>query len=107
MNSQHDHGERCGSRRTFLKNTCGAVAGTALTGALTAPCHAGEDNTIKLAIVGCGGRGTGALVNALGTAGPTRLWAMADVFKPRIDFGLKNLSQQFGKQVDVPPEGGP
>ena len=43
--------------------------------------HAGENNTIKIALVGCGGRGTGAALNALSTKGPTKLWAVADVFQ--------------------------
>ena len=43
--------------------------------------HAAEDNTIRVALIGCGGRGTGAAANALSTkSGPIKLVAMADVF---------------------------
>ena len=89
------------SRREFLKAT-GAVAGAAAA-TWTAPLvHAGEDNTIKVALVGCGGRGTGAAVNALATKGPIKLVAMADVFADRMDTSLDALKKAFPKQVDVP-----
>jgi hypothetical protein len=61
------------SRRAFLGST---LAGIALPHVFAA-----EDNTIQFALVGCGGRGTGAAENALGIKnGPTKLVAMADVF---------------------------
>lgn len=80
------------------------LAGVALAGALPARAYAGEDNTIKLALIGCGGRGTGAAANALSTKGPTKLWAMADVFENRLEGSLKGLSGQFAGKVEVPPE---
>ncbi len=93
-----------GSRREFLRQTTGALAGAALTSAIAARSYAGEDNTIPVALIGCGGRGTGAAVNALSTKGPTKLVAMADVFDSRLEASLKNISKQVEKQVDVPPE---
>ena len=67
--------------------------------------YAGEDNTIRLALVGCGGRGGGAAANALSSqAGPTKLVAMADVFEDRLTNSHKALSEQFAAQIDVPPE---
>jgi len=90
------------SRRDFLKQTSGALAGAALAGAIGARAWAGEQNTIQVALVGCGGRGTGAAVNALSTQGPTRLVAMADVFDSHLKNSLKNLTTQFGEKVDVP-----
>ncbi len=87
------------SRRAFLR----AAAATTLAAAVP-HVHAGEDNTIKLALVGCGGRGTGATANALSTKGPTKLWAMADVFDVRLQPSLQALSKQFNKQVEVPKE---
>jgi predicted dehydrogenase len=92
------------TRREFLKNSTTAIAAAALTGAIATPGYAAEQNTIKVALVGCGGRGTGAAANALATAGPTKLWAMADVFEHRLDSSHRTLSEQFAKQVDVPPE---
>ncbi len=92
------------SRRAFLKATSGTVVSASLASAIAARAYAAEDNTIKIALVGCGGRGTGAAANALSTKGPVKLVAMADVFKDRLARSYKNLSTQFGKQVDVPPE---
>jgi len=92
------------TRRDFLKATGGAVAATALTSAMYAPAYAAENNTIKIALVGCGGRGTGAAVNALSTSGPTQLHAMADVFPNRLQSSLKSLKDQFGAKVDVPED---
>jgi len=92
------------SRRDFLKTTSGALAGAALTGAIGARAYAAERNTIEIVLVGCGGRGTGAAANALSTEGPTRLVAMADVFQNRLSSSLRNLTKQFGDQVDVPKE---
>ena len=59
-------------------------------------CHAAEDSTIKLALVGCGGRGTGAVGNALSTTGgPVKLVAMADLFEPRLAGSFKQLSNSI------------
>jgi hypothetical protein len=92
------------SRRDFLKTSGGAFLGTALAGAIASRSYAGEDNAIKIALVGCGSRGTGAAANALSAAGPKTLYAMADVFQFRLDGCSKSLSQEFEKQVDVPKE---
>ena len=67
-------------------------------------CHAAEQNTINIALIGCGGRGTGAAVNAMQTEGPTGLVAMADVFSDRLERSLKNLSKRCADQVDVPKD---
>ena len=92
------------SRRDFLKQTTGVLAGASLVNAVTSKSHAGEQNTIKVALVGCGGRGTGAAANALSTKGPTKLVAMADFFESRLSSSLKNLTKDFEKQIDVPPD---
>jgi len=103
MNAQ-DKPVRSSSRREFLKISGGAVAGAALAGAVTARAYAGESNTIKIALVGCGGRGTGAASEALHTKGPTKLVALADAFPQRLENSFQNLSKQLPKQVEVPPE---
>jgi predicted dehydrogenase len=92
------------SRRDFITQSTRTLAGAALASTLGTRAYAGEGNTLKIALVGCGGRGTGAAVNALSTAGPTRLVAMGDVFADRMKGSLNNLSQSFAKQVDVPVE---
>jgi predicted dehydrogenase len=92
------------SRRAFLKHT-GQMAGvSALAGVAIPKVHAAQDQTIRIALVGCGGRGTGAAVNALSVEhGPTRLVAMADVFQDRLSSSFAKLKDQ-GAQVDVPEE---
>lgn len=80
------------------------MAGVALASSLRPGVYAAENNTINVALVGCGGRGTGAAANALSTKGPTKLVAMADVFPDRLNASLKNITKQFEKQVDVPAE---
>lgn len=93
------------SRREFL-NASSRIAAASALGMVAIPAvHAAEDNTIKVALVGCGGRGTGAAVNALSTkSGPTKLVAMADVFEHRLTGSLDGLSKRFDKQIDVPKE---
>jgi predicted dehydrogenase len=93
------------SRRQFLAYSGRLVAGSALAGVALSRAYAGEDNTIRLALVGCGGRGSGAVGNALSSkTGPTKLIAMADLFEDRLTKSHKALSEQFKQQVDVPPE---
>jgi len=92
------------TRRDFLKNSSAAAAGAALAGAVAVPGYTAEDNTIRIALVGCGGRGTGAAANALSTKGPVKLVAMADAFPHRLESSLANLSKKFADRVEVPPE---
>jgi predicted dehydrogenase len=93
------------SRREFLKNTGRMAATSAITAGAFPHIHAGENNTIRIAAIGCGGRGTGAIANALATqSGPTELVAMADAFDDRIKRSLSSLSKQSASQIDVPRE---
>ena len=87
------------SRREFLRLTGQTVALSALASLAVPRCHAAENSTIKLALVGCGGRGTGAVDNALVTkGGPIQLHAMADLFEDR----LQHQSQLLEDQVPQP-----
>jgi predicted dehydrogenase len=71
------------SRRTFIRTA--AVSAAAMTAPATHVFAAGSDE-LKVGLVGCGGRGTGAATQALmSTKTPVKLWAMADVFRDRID----------------------
>ena len=95
------------SRRDVLKTAGVAAAATALAGVSVPFVHAAETNTIQLALVGCGGRGTGAVVDALSSKnGPCKLVAMADVFKDQLESSYMNLSkdEQLSKMIDVPQE---
>jgi predicted dehydrogenase len=90
------------SRREFLRDTGRIAAASALAGVAIPTVHAGEDNTIRLALIGCGGRGTGAAANALSVKnGPIRLVAMADLFEARLSRSRKNLQKDFADQIDV------
>jgi predicted dehydrogenase len=104
MSEQRDNRQSSTSRRDFLRQSSGVLAGAALASAINVRAHAGENNTIKIALVGCGGRGTGAAENALSTQGPTQLVAMADAFDDRLQASLKNLGGKFATQVDVPKD---
>lgn len=95
------------SRRTFLKNSGRIAAATTLVAGTAPRVHAAEDNTIRVALVGCGGRGTGAAMNALSVDnGPIQLVAMADVFQKNLDNKYVALSghEHIGSKVDVPEE---
>jgi len=80
------------------------MAGAALTSAIAARAYAAENNTIKVALIGCGGRGGGAIAQALSTRGPTKLWAVADFFEHRARGVLDKLREKFSRQMDVPPD---
>src|SRR5947207_7712462 len=83
------------SRREFLKTTGQVAAASALAGVALPSVHAAEDNTIQVALVGCGGRGTGAAANALATKnGPIKLVAMADVFEDKPDHSIDVLKRE-------------
>ncbi|WCJ58082.1 Gfo/Idh/MocA family oxidoreductase [Fontisphaera persica] len=92
------------TRRNFLKTSSTLAAGAALAPGIPMPGYAAESNTLKIALVGCGGRGTGAAKNALSTAGPTQLWAVADVFEQKTEACVRNLTSQLGEKANVPPD---
>ncbi|MEM8709590.1 MAG: Gfo/Idh/MocA family oxidoreductase [Planctomycetota bacterium] len=94
------------SRRTALKDT-GAVAASAMafTKGLPFIHPTRQERVINVAVVGCGGRGTGAALNALSVKrGPTKLIAMADVFEDRMKTSYDAISGARPDQVDVPQE---
>ncbi len=93
------------SRREFMKSASRTAGVSALAGVALPHVHAAENNMIQVALVGCGGRGTGAAINALSVKnGPTKLVAMADVVPKKLNDSYDKLKTQFGSQVDVPPE---
>lgn len=93
------------TRREFLSVSGRLAAASALAGVAVPRVHAAGDGTIKLALIGCGGRGGGAAGNALSApGGPVKLFAMADIFQDRLDASHKTLAKQFGDKIDVPPD---
>jgi myo-inositol 2-dehydrogenase/D-chiro-inositol 1-dehydrogenase len=90
-----------GSRREFLKMSAAAVASAGLVSALAPPVHAGGSDTLKIALIGCGSRGTSALGQALSTNGPVKLWALADAFSNQLGGCLNNAQRQLsGEQTE-------
>ena len=93
------------SRRGFLKNTGRVAVASVLAGAAVPHVHAAENNTIQLALVGCGGRGTGAVRDAIkAETGPVKLVAMSDVFESRLSASYRNLMKLLPDDVDVPED---
>jgi predicted dehydrogenase len=92
------------SRRDFLTNSSRIAGASVLSGVALPHVHAAENNTIQLALVGAGGRGTGAAENALGLQenGPIKLVAMADVFEQKLKPNYDRLKAKFGDKLDVP-----
>ncbi len=101
------------TRRSFLLRSSAALAGSALLGDRLAaatdaepapPRNAMGDEEIRIALVGCGGRGSGAANQALSTEGKVKLVAMADAFSDRLEGTLNALSRNHGDKVVVPAE---
>ncbi len=90
------------SRREFLKSSS-AIAAGALAGGLAIgrSAHAAGDEVLKVGLVGCGGRGTGAAVNALNADKNNKLTAMADAFDDRLKGSLTQLKKAKPDQVAV------
>ncbi len=93
------------SRRDFLKNSGRVAAATTLAASMVPHVHAAENNTIQLALIGCGGRGSGAAADAMSVRnGPVKLVAMADAFADRLNGSYGYIKRQFTDRVDVPKE---
>ena len=95
------------TRRNFLKQSSTVVGGSVLGSmALNHGVFAAQNDELKVALIGCGGRGSGAADQALNThdQGPLKLVAMADAFGDRLEGSLKNLARKHGDRVDVPED---
>ncbi|QGJ68555.1 putative dehydrogenase [Planctomycetales bacterium 10988] len=94
------------SRRDFLTTSGAVAAGGALLSTMAVPqrVHAGADETIRIGLIGCGGRGTKAAVQALSTEGSVKLVCMADAFGDRMETSIKNIQKKAPDSFDVPQE---
>jgi predicted dehydrogenase len=93
------------TRREFIKTTTRIAAASALAGVAIPHVHAAGGDLIQVALVGCGGRGTGAASNALSSKrGPLKLVAMADVFTDKLNSSYENLAKGKAAQMDVPQD---
>lgn len=91
-------------RREFLKAAALVTGGVMMSGTSWAGVHSSVDDTIKIALIGCGDRGTGAAFQALNTKFNLKLVAMADAFQDRLEGSYKLLVEKFKDKVDVPKE---
>jgi len=108
MSNQSFHDKR----RDFVKQgsmLAGAIAAAPLIS--NANFFSGSDDVIKVAVIGCGGRGTGAAVQALMSKQNVKIVAMADAFKDRLDECYKNVAGELANAgagtkgtLDVPEE---
>jgi myo-inositol 2-dehydrogenase / D-chiro-inositol 1-dehydrogenase len=94
------------TRREFLARSAGLTAGLVGTLGLSRSARAAAGDELRIGLVGCGGRGTGAVRDALSTRGSMRLVAIGDVFPDRVERSLKALkaAEGDGTRIDVPPE---
>jgi len=96
------------SRRSFLRTSTAAIVGGSLVGTLSLgrSAHAAGDDTIKVGLIGCGGRGTGAAAQALRTKGNVKLVAMGDAFPDRLAGSLQELKkeEELKDRIDVPED---
>src|SRR5258705_6183008 len=94
------------SRREFLGTSSVAVAGS--LAALAAPrnVHAAGSEELKVGLIGCGGRGSGAASQALKADSKVKLWAMADAFEDRLELSFNSLQkiEEVAPKLDVAKE---
>ena len=102
------------SRRSFLRTGSVLTGGALLASGATANplsrlagmAHPGADETLRVGLIGCGGRGTGAAANALRADPNVKLVAMGDAFPDMLENSLNSLNGQadLGGKIDVPEE---
>jgi predicted dehydrogenase len=93
------------SRREFLKRTGTAAAASMLAGVTLPGAFAQGNESIRIALIGCGGRGSGAAANALSAPNsPCTLYAMADLWEDRLNRSCQGLNDAFGEKANVPQE---
>jgi predicted dehydrogenase len=101
----NDSSSNLTTRRDFIKTTGQLAAVSALAGVTIPHVHAAGSSLIQVALVGCGGRGSGAADQALASkGGPTKLVAMADVFEDKLKGSYRGVKEKRGDSVDVPED---
>lgn len=88
------------NRRSFIKKTGAATlyGATALNMGFASPILSGSKDKLKVGLVGCGGRGTGAAVQALNADPDTVLYAMADAFEDRLTSSLEIMKKHMAQE---------
>ena len=101
-NSVNDVAAKRSSRRDFLATSAGVLSGAAIGSLpLGRSVHAAGDQVLKVGLIGCGGRGSGAAANAMNAGKDVRLVAMADAFPDRLESSLERLKKLKPDQVAV------
>lgn len=90
------------NRRDFIKSSSVVAGVTTFAANPVSAMISSVDDTIKIAVVGCGGRGTGAVVNAFNSGQRVKLVAMADAFRDNIDTSYNTLIKKYADKIDVP-----
>ncbi|MEL6273480.1 MAG: Gfo/Idh/MocA family oxidoreductase [Bacteroidota bacterium] len=83
------------NRRSFLHKTGALAGGLAISAPLAAKAHIDGADTIRIGLIGCGGRGTGAAIQALACGQNVQLVAMADAFRDRLDKSFENIKNEM------------
>lgn len=91
------------SRRNFLK-TSAVIGATAISASAVPPVHAAGSDIIKIGLIGCGGRGCGAVADGISNDPNVKLFALTDLFEDKVEAAVKTLGEQFKERVDVPKE---
>ena len=94
------------SRRRFLHSSASTAAAGALASRIGYPdvvSAAGSNDTLRVGLIGCGERGTGAAVNALTADGNVELSAMGDLFEDNLESSLSQLKTKMPEKINVPP----
>jgi hypothetical protein len=92
------------TRRTFIKASSATILGGALPLSMGSFANGAGSDTIRFALVGCGGRGAGAAAQIMNTKGNTRLVAVADAFPDKAAAAVAALKEHDASKVDVPEE---
>ena len=90
------------TRRDFIKTSVSASLAAAVPGGLG--LHAAGSDAIRIGMIGCGGRGTGAAINCMDAAPGVEVVAMFDLFQDRIDKSLAALREKHADKIKVKPE---
>ena len=92
-------------RRDFIKTSAILTGGALLSGMPLAGAYASGSDIIKIALIGCGSRGTGAAFQAMSTRFNLKLVAMADAFPDKLDKSYKALLAKYGaEKISVPDD---
>jgi len=108
MSENASPSRKSSSRRAFLKRSSAAMIGGAVVGnlAMSRFAHAAGSDVLKIGLIGCGGRGTGAASQALNADPQVKLTAMGDTFRDHLESSLARLRkiEAVAGKIDVPPE---